>query len=211
MLPNIHILGIQGSGKGTQSQLLIKSYGLLYLPSGQLFRERARIDDERGHEIDRMLRTGSLLPTSYLVEIVENHLKSNAGCSGLLGDGVIRSVEQYEIFEPIWNSYGYGEPFLINLQLDEATAIERIEHRRSELTKSPEQPRHDDDPEAIRERFRLFREVTTPVIDTFQNNGRCVTIDAHGTIEQINADIRDAIDATYPTLRSSIPLVSQNA
>ena len=80
--PNIHILGIQGSGKGTQAARLVSRYSLSYIASGNLFRERAQIDDELGREITSELARGMLLPDNLLTSSVDTFLNTHTVQTG---------------------------------------------------------------------------------------------------------------------------------
>lgn len=213
MLPNIHILGIQGSGKGTQSALLVKEYGLTYLASGNLFRERAEKKDAFAQEISHELGAGHLLPNPYLYRTVREYLADHRVKVGLLGDGVIRTVEQYHSLEPVWKQHRIGEPLLVHLLLSEQEAFERIEHRKREQAAEAEQRayhltysgkllhRTDDNPLAIKERFALFHKMTEPVIKIFEAEDRCVHISAKGTVEEIHQEISTVLAARYPKLK----------
>lgn len=211
MLPNIHILGIQGSGKGTQSALLVKTYNLDYLGSGNLFRERSQANDGFGRILQRELQTGRLLPDAFLYHTVVDFLANHAIRTGLLGDGVIRTIKQLEGLAEVWDRFGIGEPVLINLQLDEETAQARIEQRRREVEAAERLEHHrvfsgkllhrtDDNPKAIQERFSIFRQMTTPIIDYFDNKGTCLHLDAQADIETVHQQICLYLEERYPSL-----------
>lgn len=211
MLPNIHILGIQGSGKGTQSALLVDKYGFGYISSGDLFRQRAEKGDTFGQELKAQLHSGHLLPDSYLFQTVNDYLADADISSGLLGDGVIRTVDQYQGLEPIWDMYRLGEPLLIHLVLSEDVALQRIAHRQTEQQDPSKQQYHikysgkllkrtDDNPAAIQERFKIFHQMTEPVIWVFDHEHRCVHIPADRSVEEINKDICLALEHYYPQL-----------
>lgn len=212
MRPNIHILGIQGSGKGTQSALLVEKYRLNYLPSGNLFRERAEVNDQLGQEIKQALGRGHLLPDNYLIQTVIGYLESHQVQHGLLGDGVIRTVSQYDQLLTTWEHYQLESPFLVHLILDEATARERIAHREQEqidqakreyhLTYSGKLLRRNDSNHlAIEERFVLFHQLTTPVVQRFTEAGRCLDVSANQSVAAIQAEICQGLEQRYPTLQ----------
>lgn len=211
MIPNIHLLGIQGSGKGTQSSLLVKHFQTTYIGSGNLFRERAAKGDSEGLEISALMRGGSLLPDALLVSTISSFLASNPPNKMLLCDGVIRTLAQLTLLDEIWPNFELDAPLLIFMELDETTARERVEMRKAE-SKLPEKftyhsifsgklvKREDDNPQALEERFRLFRTMTEPIIQTFTNRGRCITVSADQSIELVNQAIVRAIRRYYPEL-----------
>lgn len=212
-LPNIHILGIQGSGKGTQSSLLVDRYNLTYIASGNLFRERAQIDDEFGRDIQARMKTGKLFPDEYLLAAVEFALSRSVLTVGLLGDGVIRKIEQYHKLLPLWERHNLEVPLLIHLSLTEEVALSRIEQRRKEAQDAEKRDYHlqysgkllhrrvdDENPEAVRARFAHFHEMTAPVVELMEDLGRCIHIDANQPIEKIHEEIRTNLEQWYPVL-----------
>lgn len=214
MLPNIHLIGIQGSGKGTQSALLVERYNLTYLAAGNMFRERAAVGDEFGKQIAATMHAGQLLPVEYLCHTIEDYLTSHPSHVGILGDGIMRTTEQYEQLETIWKLHGIGEPFLINLVLNEQDALQRIYTRQQDQADLSKRPFHevysgklvkrtDDNPLAIEERFRIFFELTKPVIAKFEAAGNCVHIDARKDIHTIASEITSAVEGRYPQLKQS--------
>jgi adenylate kinase len=211
MTPNIHILGIQGSGKGTQSALLVAQFHFLYLSSGNLFRERAAQGDAFGKQIAHQLQVGRLLPDGFLIDTVQEHLSQHPTTNGLLGDGVIRTIDQYHKLEPVWKEHGYDEPLLIHLLLDEETALKRIEGRKAEEDNEAKKEHHriysgkllhrtDENPLAIQKRFALFHSMTEPVIAAFESLNRSINVDASRTVEEIHRDIASALIIHYPQL-----------
>jgi adenylate kinase len=215
MLPNIHILGIQGSGKGTQSALLVEKFALSYASSGNLFRERAAEGDEFGKEIASKMQAGKLLPNEYLYQTIENYLSSNPIINGFLGDGVIRSISQYDHLLPIWGRYNLEAPALVHLELTEEVALARIAQRQRDLEDMSKQEYHkvyggklahrtDDNPSAIQERFALFHSMTKPVIARFEEEGRCVHISADQPIEKIHQEICNYLEKEYPSLTDNV-------
>jgi adenylate kinase len=210
-LPNIHILGIQGSGKGTQSALLVKKYSLSYVSSGNLFRARAAEGDAFGTELGKELHAGRLIPNAYLVHTIEDYLTRHTVSKGFLGDGVIRTLEQYDDLCPVWDHHSLADPLLIHLQLSEEEALARIAHRREELNDPAKHDYHmvysgkllhrtDDNPLAIKERFALFHKMTLPVITLFEKKQRCIHISADQTIDEIHEVICDVLAQYYPHL-----------
>lgn len=220
-LPNIHILGIQGSGKGTQSARLVKEFGLLYVASGNLFRGRAAKGDQLGQEIATELSKGKLLPDEILVKTIDDYLATQSPLRiGVLGDGVIRTKRQLELLAPIWEKYALEQPFLIHLELDQETARQRIIKRQQEQHLPEMRDYHatfsgklihrsDDNPLAIEERFALFHAMTEPIITQFQSSGRYARIDASKTPEGVYDEIKSCLGSFYPHLTHGINQISE--
>ena len=211
MIPNVHLLGIQGSGKGTQASLLVKEYAATYLASGNLFRERAAIGDPEGLRIGSMIHGGSLLPDELLINTVSEALTLHRPTKLLLCDGVIRTLAQMQMLSVIWLKFGLDQPLLIYLDLDESTARQRVNLRQAERNLPNLQQYHavfsgkliqreDDNPQAIEARFKLFYAMTEPIVTSFREHHRCITVSANQSVVDVQKDIRIAIEATYPLL-----------
>ncbi len=125
MYPNIHLLGIQGSGKGTQASLLVEDCNISYASSGNIFRERTKIKDELGLNIAKEMNSGKLLSTELLISTVRNYCASHIISNGLLGDGIIRTIDQYKQLQNIWEEYKLDQPLLIYFNLKEEEALNR--------------------------------------------------------------------------------------
>lgn len=196
LLPNLHILGIQGSGKGTQVAELVKQYGFTPISTGELFRQRAKVEDAYGQYVKRHLEEGELLTAEDLTQILENYLQTTPIATGILGDGVLRTVEQWGKLATLWPQYKLGEPMLIFLNLSEEVARERIAKRHGL------EGRTDDLPKATERRLQLFHEKTMPVVELFQSHGRCVTIDASQEVATVTSEITKAIHSFFPEFAS---------
>ena len=212
MRPNVHLLGIQGSGKGTQSALLAKHFDVTYLASGNLFRERAAVGDAFGNHLNTLMSKGHLLSDSLLIATVDHFLRSLPLQSLLIGDGIIRTLSQAQHLVPIWTCYGIDQPYLIYLELDEATALQRIKQRVEEASDPSKRSYHerfsgklvnraDDNARALEERFRLFYKNTEPIVEYFTDSKRCFKVDAHLPVDVVNSKIVEQIVLLYPDLQ----------
>lgn len=212
MRPNVHLLGIQGSGKGTQSALLAEHFDVTYLASGNLFRERAAVGDAFGNHLNTLMSKGHLLSDSLLIATVDHFLRSLPLQSLLIGDGIIRTLSQAQHLVPIWTCYGIDQPYLIYLELDEETAVQRIKQRVEEATDPSRRSYHerfsgklvkrlDDNSQALEERFRLFYKNTEPIVKYFTNMNRCFKVDARLPVDEVSTMIVEHLNSLYPDLQ----------
>ena len=204
---NLLILGPQGSGKGTQAQLLAKKFSLLYLEMGSLLRQLSKTDKE----IDRTINKGQLLPDGPTVEIFAKFLADNSWekKNGLMLDGFPRTFSQHQSVKEYLSKYRQKIDHAIYLDISESTSIKRLSARRTcsgcgkvynLLTNPPKGDvcgscggklvqREDDKEEAIRERLRIFREMTQPLIELLEKEGILLKIDGERPIQTIFEDI----------------------
>ena len=211
MLPNIHLLGIQGSGKGTQAARLVEAFGLTYVGSGNLLRERASRSDDFAKELARLLKAGTLVPDEYLAKTVRTVLSEPEGLVGIVADGVIRTVEQYRLLKPVWEEFGLDAPHVVYLQLSEKVAIERIKTRRQEAERGERLEHHqkysgkllqrtDDNPASLEHRFELFHALTKPLVAVFDQAGNCAHVDASLSVDEVFDGVQAAVTTWYPRL-----------
>ena len=120
---NIVLLGIQGSGKGTQSDLLVEKYGLVHITTGGLFRQNIKQGTKLGKIAKSFIDKGELVPDEYVFEIVSQALSSAK--DGCVLDGFPRNLEQAKF---LLKKFKIDKVFL--LELDDKTSIKRILARR---------------------------------------------------------------------------------
>lgn len=197
MFPNLHILGIQGCGKGTQAELLVKRFNLSYIGAGELLRERASQDDSLAIELKQIINQGKLVPDKVVATCLKDKLNQTKISVGMLGDGILRDYSQIEVFKPIWTQFNLDSPLILHLALDEETAFNRILNR---IKESGKQARPDDNPEAIRARFKIYHDRTKKVLEYFEKQDQIITIDASQSIEAIFKDLEKAVIEYYPKL-----------
>jgi adenylate kinase len=169
------LLGIQGSGKTTQGNLLSKQLKIPYLSTGHIFRRLAKEKTQLGRYIKETINAGILVPDEKTIEIVNNYLSRKEYKKGYILDGFPRTVKQAEKFKNNVDK-------VIYLKISAKEALWRLFHRNEEI-------REDETTKAIRKRIELFFKLTSPVIDYYQKEKKLVTIDASKSIKEVNEQI----------------------
>jgi adenylate kinase len=204
------IMGVQGSGKGTHSQLLARDLDLVHISVGDIFRWNIQHHTKLGAQVRRIMATGELVGDDLVESVVRDRLAQHDGNYGFIIDGFPRTVRQAEFF---LESYDIDGVILVNLPDSEVRR--RVLSRRlcascgvdyNLIDNSPAEPgkcdacggqlvqREDDTEEALAVRLREYHTKTNPVLDLFRGKEYVITVDSTGPIEQVQQEIRKKLD-----------------
>lgn len=172
---NIILIGIQGSGKSTQGNLLSENLHLPYLSTGHIFREIAKEHTSLGRHVKEVMNAGFLISDEQTIEIVRDYLQRPEYLDGYILDGFPRTIAQADSFETDIHR-------VIYLKVSDEEALKRISGRQ-------DVNREDETLTAITKRIESFHKFTKPVLDYFQQKNLLIEIDGEQTIEKIHEDI----------------------
>jgi adenylate kinase len=170
------LIGIQGSGKSTQGNLLRDKLDIPYLSSGHIFREMAKEKTPLGRYMKETLNAGYLISDEKTIPIIEEYLAKAEYKKGYILDGFPRTTKQAEDFSN-------GVDKVIYLKVSDKEALWRLSGRVDEGV------REDNTLGAIRKRIQLFHDFTEPVIGFYRQKGNLIEVDGERDIETIHADI----------------------
>jgi adenylate kinase len=170
------LIGIQGSGKSTQGNILSEKLHIPYLSSGHIFREMAKEKTPIGRYIKETMNAGFLIPDDKTLEIVIEYLGRSEYQSGYILDGFPRTVPQAEAFPN-------GVEKVIYLRVTDKEALWRLAGRDEEGV------REDNTLKAILKRINEFHTKTEPVIEYYREKGKLLEINGERNIEEIASEI----------------------
>jgi len=183
---DIILFGIQGSGKGTQAQILAKKYGFRIFETGAELRKIRAEKSELGQKVREIIDRGDLVPNEIVMKIVEHFLENIAPDEKVLFDGIPRSMPQKETFDALLKAKNrVARGFF--LAVPRETAIARMRGR----------GRADDTPEVIEKRLSNYESETLPVIKKYQSENKLTEIDGEKSIDEVAAALAAAVEKYF--------------
>lgn len=170
----IILIGIQGSGKSTQGNLLSEKLHIPYLSTGHIFREIAKEKTPVARYIKETMNAGFLIPDEKTLPIVTEYLSRPEYKEGYILDGFPRTATQAQEFIN-------GIDYVVYLDVSDKEALWRLSYREDE--------REDETLLALRKRIELFHQVTVPVLEYYRQKGILIEINGEKDIQEIHTEI----------------------
>lgn len=186
---NIVIFGAPGSGKGTQSELLIQEYGLSHISTGDVLREQIAQQTELGKIADSYISNGKLIPDELMIDILDKVLDSMQDSNGVIFDGFPRTINQAEALDKLLAKRGASLDIVIGLEVDEDELIKRL------INRGKTSGRSDDNLETIQKRLDVYHSQTNPLREHYIKKNIYKAIHGVGDVTKIFGEIKHAIDS----------------
>ncbi len=188
-MKNIVIFGAPGSGKGTQSDLMIENYGLGHISTGDVLRNEIKKGTELGKLAQSFIDKGNLIPDDLMVSILANVYDSfGRGHKGVIFDGFPRTIPQAEALEKMLDERGDKVAAMIELDVPEDELMKRL------IKRGKDSGRADDNEETIKKRLVVYHQQTQPLIQWYKNKGLHHHINGLGILERIFGDIKKVLE-----------------
>ena len=179
----IILLGAPGSGKGTQGEKMAAHYGIPKLSTGDALRAAVKAGTELGKKAKATMDAGQLVANELVYGIVEERLSQPDAQKGFILDGFPRNIAQADVLEGMLGKAGASISKALHLHVDDEEIITRLHSR------ALKEGRADDTEEVIRDRIKVYNAETKPLLDYYQKQGKLVTLEGKGGLEEIFASI----------------------
>jgi adenylate kinase len=201
---NILLFGKPGAGKGTQAPKLAEALGAATLATGDVLRSAVREGTPLGRKAKEFMDRGDLVPDDVILGIVGETLARPEYARGAVLDGVVRTVPQAEGLERVLKASKRSVDAVVYFDIDNDHIVDRLSGRtvcdkcqtpytgrnageRCDKCGGTLVRRKDDEPDAIRQRLKVYESQTAPVFDWYKRNGtKIATVNAVGTVDEVS-------------------------
>ncbi|HXF67178.1 MAG TPA: adenylate kinase [Burkholderiales bacterium] len=214
----IILLGMPGSGKGTQARFLSEHYGIPQISTGDMLRSAIQDGSPLGKEAKRYMDRGELVPDQIVIELVKRRVQEPDCAGGFVIDGFPRTIPQAQALREA----GIEVDFVVDLKIEDEEILRRMSGRRvhpasgrtyhvlfnpprvpgkDDLTGEDLVQRPDDKEDTVRRRIATYHEQTRPLVDYYlawERSGdarapRYVGVDGSGPVEQVRDRLFSAL------------------
>lgn len=203
---NMILLGPPGCGKGTQAKILIDTYHIPQISTGDILRDAIKKGSPLGIEAKTYMDQGSLVPDQLVIGIIEERLQQADCARGFILDGFPRTVAQAEALDSTLSKAGLKLEYVFNIEVVDEELIKRLTGRRVcrkcgesfHITFNPPEKeglcdscggelhqRDDDREETIKNRLKVYQAQTAPLITFYEEKDILHSVDGVGSIEKI--------------------------
>ena len=204
----IVLLGAPGSGKGTQSQLLVKAFCVPQISTGDLLREAVSKGTELGLRAKAVMDAGKLVDDDTMLGMIRERLRQPDATRGFILDGFPRNLAQAEGLQKLLKELATPLESVVLLNLDLRILFKRLTGRRicqdcgkvfNVYTSPPPEGKHrltqrpDDKEEVIGKRLEVYEAQTKPLIKYYEAGGLLRIVDADADVDTVFKSIEHAV------------------
>jgi adenylate kinase len=177
------MVGPPASGKGTLARELKKQFNVPHIEAGDLLRDRAKINDELGRQIDKTISKGNFVDEQIIFDLITERLANNDCSKGFILDGFPRTTSQAVALDAYLQNERLSLSHVFNLTAPDEELIQRMKKRADNATKKGKEKRKDDDLSVFFNRLSKYRSLTLPVAtEHYAPKGIVRNIDASNSI-----------------------------
>jgi adenylate kinase len=173
------LLGAPGSGKGTQAEFLATALGVPAISTGAMLRDAVAQGSELGRKVQSIMASGALVDDGLMAEVVQDRLSRPDASTGFLLDGYPRTTGQAATLDRILGAREGRLDAVILLEVPETVLVRRAVAR----------GRDDDREEVVRERLRVYREKTEPLVDHYAGRGLLQRVNGERSMNEVTGAI----------------------
>jgi adenylate kinase len=175
------LVGPPGAGKGTQAVRLAERLDVPHISTGDLFRANLSEMTQLGVEAKRYMDAGDLVPDEVTCRMVQERLGESDAAKGFILDGFPRTLPQADALDGMLDELGLPLDAVVEFAVADEVVVARLLGR----------GRSDDTEDVIRNRQKVYRDETAPLLDHYRD--KLVSVDAVGTMDEVAERLADAL------------------
>ena len=185
---NVLLLGIQGSGKGTQAKRISAEYEIPHIATGDILRSEIARGTPLGVEVGAILDRGDLVPDATMIRVIRGRIDDPDTAEGFVLDGFPRTMTQADALDDMLDEEAKPLTIVFELQVPDEVARERL------VKRAEDEGRSDDTPEVIENRIATYHRETEPIVQHYRVRGNLVGIHGTGTVDEVFSEIQEALE-----------------
>ena len=208
---NLILMGPPGAGKGTQSQRIEKSHGIVQLSTGDMLRAEVASGSDLGKEAKDVMESGGLVSDELIIAMISSRIDQDDCKKGFILDGFPRTTPQAEALDAMLTEKGLMIEHVIEMKVDDEAMVKRITGRftcaecgagyHDEFQKPKKEGvcdqcggseftrRADDNAETVRARLQAYHEQTAPILSYYKEKGTVKSVEGMASIDEVTEQL----------------------
>ncbi len=208
---NLILMGPPGAGKGTQSQRIEKSHGIVQLSTGDMLRVEVASGSDLGKEAKDVMESGGLVSDELIIAMISSRIDQDDCKKGFILDGFPRTTLQAEALDTMLTEKGLKIEHVIEMKVDDEAMVKRITGRftcaecgagyHDEFQKPEKEGvcdqcggtefirRADDNAETVRARLQAYHEQTAPILSFYKKKGSVKSVEGMASIDEVTEQL----------------------
>ncbi len=183
------MIAAPGAGKGTQGERIGEHFAVPHIATGDLLRDHVARQTELGREVKQYLDSGDLVPDDVVLDMVREAMEAaKQDSGGYVLDGLPRTMKQARRLYETAVELEMTATAALHLKVGEDELLRRL------LARAEHEKRSDDSEDVIRRRLALYREVTEPILDWYDERGILVSVAADRPVDDVTREVLGALD-----------------
>jgi adenylate kinase len=184
------LIGPPGAGKGTQAKILEQEYGLKQLSTGDMLRAEIAAGSDLGRKAKAVMDAGNLVSDDIMVDMIAARIEQSDCAKGVIFDGFPRTVDQAEALDAMLADKGKPVKCVIEFVVDEEALVARLNTRIQQTIDAGQPVRGDDNEETLRNRLKVYRNQTAPILPYYESAGLLKKVDGMQPIDFVTREIK---------------------
>lgn len=211
------LLGPPGAGKGTQARRIGEHFEVPQISTGDILRANVAGGTELGRKAREYMDKGELVPDKLIVDLIAERIQEPDAASGFLLDGFPRTIPQAVALDDLLRQRGLPLQRVVLIEVPDEEIVRRISGRwlcqdcgrdvnTAGQEETPERCPHcggrlyqrdDDQPETVRRRLRIYRELTAPLVEYYEGKGLLEPVDGVGSAGEVTDRVLSVLEDTH--------------